>query len=175
VSLTVANAFGKVTTIDKTFDVVSTLTVGMNISPRAAPIGSLISFQARSPQARFYEWNAGDGSPSVNGTSDYIQHIYKKTGVYSATLTVKNGDGSEENRISRKIYITDTDSPFALIDIKNTTGSAYEDPTACDSPDGAFVINRAEGTSIDGGNSINIDGNSTGLSYTWKYLDRIKT
>lgn len=78
-----------------------------------------------------------------------MQHIYKKTGIYSATLSVKNGDGSEQNTITRKIYITDTDNPFALIDVKNGNGTVYEDPTACDSPDGAFVINRAESTSID--------------------------
>jgi len=103
----------------------------MNITPRATPIGNTIHFQARSPQARFFEWNLGDGSPSINGTSDFIEHIYKKTGVYSATLVVKNSDGSEENTIMRKIYITDTDTPYALIDIKNQNGSAIEDPGAC--------------------------------------------
>jgi PKD repeat protein len=175
VTLTVTNEFGKVTTVEKNFEVLSTLTVWVNITPRAAPIGTLISFQARSPQARFYEWNLGDGSPTINGTADFIQNTYKKTGVYAATLTVKNSDGSEENRITRKIYITDTDRPFALIDIKSSNGSAIEDPAACDNPDWAFVINRAESTTIDGGNSINTDGNSAWLSYTWKYMDRVKT
>lgn len=175
VSLTITNAFGKVSTVDKTFNVTSTLTIWVNITPRAAPIGSMISFQARSPQARFYEWNLGDGSPTINWTTDFIQNVYKKTGIYTATLNVKNGDGSEENTIWRKIYITDTDSPFALIDIKSSNGSVFEDPDACENPDGAFVINRAESTTLDWGNSINIDGNSAGLSYTWKYMDRVKT
>lgn len=175
VSLTVTNPFGKVATVDKKFDVTSTLTIWVNITPRAAPIGSMISFQARSPQARFFEWNLGDWSPSINWTTDFIQNIYKRTGIYTATLNVKNGDGTEENTISRKIYITDTDSPFALIDIKSSNGSVFEDPSACENPDGAFVINRAESTTLDWGNSINVDGNSAGLSYTWKYMDRVKT
>lgn len=175
VSLTITNAFGKVSTVDKTFNVTSTLTIWVNITPRAAPIGSMISFQARSPQARFYEWNLGDGSPTINWTTDFIQNVYKKTGIYTATLNVKNGDGSEENTIWRKIYITDTDSPFALIDIKSSNGSVFEDPDACENPGGAFVINRAESTTLDWGNSINVDGNSAGLSYTWKYMDRVKT
>lgn len=147
--MTITNAFGKVATVEKDFDVVSTLTVSVNITPRASPIGSMINFQARSPQARFYEWNLGDGSPTINGTADFVQNIYKRTGIYTATLSVKNGDGSEENSISRKIYITDTDRPFALIDIKSSNGSVFEDPSACESPDGAFVINRAESTTLE--------------------------
>jgi immune inhibitor A len=86
VSLTVSNPNGKVSTTDKTFEVTSTLTVGINISPRATPIGSTVGFQARSPKASFYEWDFGDGSPSVNGTSDFVQHIYKKTGIYTINL-----------------------------------------------------------------------------------------
>jgi PKD repeat protein len=175
VSLTVSNAYGKVSTVDKNFDVSSTLTVGMNITPRATPIGNVVSFQARSPQARFYEWNLGDGSPTINGTTDFVQNNYKKTWVYAATLTVKNSDGSEENRITRKIYITDTDKPFALIEIKNSSTSVIEDPAACENSEWAFVINRAENTTIEWGNSINIDGNSAGLSYTWRYMDKVKT
>lgn len=174
VSLTIANTYGKVKTIDKSFDVTSTLTVAMNISPRAAAIGTSVGFQARAPRARFFEWNVGDGSPSINGTTDNIVHTYKKTWVYSATLTVKNGDGSESNTIERKVYVTDANTPFALIDIRNSSNTAIEDATAC-SGVGAFQINRAESTTIDGGNSINTDGNSSGLSYTWKYLDRVKT
>ena len=119
-------------TADKTFDIASTLTVAMNITPRAAPIGTTVNFQARSPQARFFEWNLGDGSPAINGTTDNIAHIYKKTGIYSATLTVKNIDGTASNNIERKIYVTDAKNPFALIDIKNSGGSAFEDSSACD-------------------------------------------
>lgn len=103
----------------------------MNITPRAAPLGTAVSFQARSPRARFFEWNVGDGSPSINGTTDNITHTYKKTGVYSATLTVKNSDGSESNMVERKVYVTDTNSPFALIDIRNSSNTAIEDPVAC--------------------------------------------
>jgi hypothetical protein len=50
-----------------------------------------------------------------------------------------------------------------------------EDPTACENPNGAFIINRSDTTTIDGGNSINTDGNPAGLDYTWEYMDRIKT
>lgn len=174
VSLTVANKYGKVKTVDKTFDVASTLAVNVNIVPRAAPIGTLVSFQAIAPRAAFFEWNPGDGSAPVNGQMDNIDHIYKKTGIYSATLTVKNVDGSETNSITRKVYVTDASTPFALIDVKNASNSVIEDENACGAG-GAYLVNRSEWTTLDGSNSINIDGNNTGLSYTWKYLDRVKT
>ena len=174
VKLTVSNAYGKITTVEKTFIVNSTLAVNMNIVPRAAPIGTVVSFQGISPRAAFYEWNPWDGSPAVNGQMDSIDHIYKKTGVYSALLTVKNNDGSEVNSIERKVYVTDANNPFALIEVKNASNTIIDDPIAC-GPDGAFVVNRSEGTTLDGANSINIDGNTLGLNYTWKYLDRVKT
>jgi PKD repeat protein len=139
----------------------STLTIGMNITPRAAQLGTPITFQARSPRASFYEWNAGDGSPSINGTSDTFQYTYKKTGVYQATLRVKNSDGSEENTMTRSIYMTDTDSPFALISISNGANTVVENPNGCEGNTGStFVINRSDSTLIDGGKSINVDGNS---------------
>lgn len=99
--------------------------------------------------------------------------MYKKTGIYSVTLTVKNADGSESNTIERKVYVTDTNSPFALIDVRNGSGPAFENANLCGS--GAFQINRAESSVIDGGNSINIDGSPSGLTYTWMYLDKVKT
>ena len=160
--------------MDKTFDVTSTLTVDVNITPRAAPIGTTVNFQARSPEARFFEWNPGDGSPATNGTTDNISHVYKKTGIYSSTLTVKNADGSESNTIERKIYVTDTNSPFALIDLRGSNGSLLEEQNACNN-ESAFQVNRAENTTIDGGNSINVDGSTSGITYTWRYLDKVKS
>ena len=160
--------------MDKTFDVTSTLTVDVNITPRAAPIGTTVNFQARSPEARFFEWNPGDGSPATNGTTDNISHAYKKTGIYSSTLTVKNADGSESNTIERKIYVTDTNSPFALIDLRGSNGSLLEEQNACNN-ESAFQVNRAENTTIDGGNSINVDGSTSGITYTWRYLDKVKS
>jgi PKD repeat protein len=177
VSLTVANAYGKVTTIDKTFDVTSLLTVWVNITPRAAPINTPITLQARSPQASFFEWNLWDGSPPINGTSDSITHIYNKTGIYTVNLRVKNANGSEENFITRTVYITDTDSPFSLIDINNNSNSITENPNGCElsGTGGSFLVNRSENTSIDGSKSVNVDGNAAGLTYTWKYIGRLKT
>lgn len=174
VSVVVSNVYGKVTTVDKTFEVTSTLTLSLNVVPRAAPINTNVSFQARSPKASFYEWNVGDGSPLIQGVSDNIEHIYKKTWVYTVSLTVRSADQTESNTTEQKVYVTDTNSPFALIDIRNGSNTIIDDPGSC-GDGGAFIVNRAESTNIDGSQSINVDGWNNGLSYTWKYLDRIKT
>lgn len=172
VSLTISNIYGKISTISKDIQVLSTLTVSLNVVPRAAPINTSISMQARSPKAAFYEWDLWDGTQPTNGTSDHIDHVYKKTGIYTVALNVKNIDGSQSNSTTQKVYVTDTYSPFALIDIKNGADEAMEDPSACGN--GAFIADRSQWITIDGSQSINVDGNSSGLSYTWKYLDQVK-
>jgi len=90
-----------------------------------------VSFQAKAPKAAFYEWNTGDGSPTVNGTSDGIDHIYQKTGIYSVTLQVKSADGSESNTIERKVYMTDANSPFSLIQVSNSSNTITDESGAC--------------------------------------------
>lgn len=103
----------------------------MNIVPRVATIRTPITFQGISRNAEFYEWDMGDGSPLVSGNESSITHSYNKTGIFTVTLTVKNGDGSESNSIQRKVYITDAGNPYALIDIHNASNSSIEDPDAC--------------------------------------------
>ena len=174
-AVTVINSHGKSKTVEKSLDVISTLSVNVNIVPRAAPIGTLVSFQAISPRAAFYEWNPGDGTPTINGQMSSIDHVYKKTGIYSATLNVKSADGTESNAIERKVYVTDANNPFALIEVSNASNSVLEDSTACGAYGWAFLVNRSEWTTIDGSNSVNIDGSNWSLTYTWKYLDRVKT
>jgi PKD repeat protein len=173
ISVTVANVYGKVKTIEKTFEVTSILDVNMSVMPRVSPIWTTVTLIGRSENADFYEWNMGDGSPVINGDSKIIQHIYKKTGVYDATLTVRKNGSDETNQIRRKVYVTDTASPYALIEATNSSSSTTEDPTACGWA-GAIVVNRSETTTLDGSKSINIDGNTNDLSYTWNYFGKVK-
>lgn len=78
VSLTVSNAYGKVTTVEKTFDVVSTLSINMVVTPSVAPIGTTINFIAQS-EGGFYEWNFGDGTAPQNGNRKVVQHVFERT------------------------------------------------------------------------------------------------
>ncbi len=78
------------------------------------------------------------------------------------------------NSISRKIYVSDTESPFAIIDATNSSNSIIEEKGACDGND-ALLINRADTTTFNSTNSVNIDGTQNGLSYTWKYFGKART
>ncbi len=168
VSLTIANPFGKVTTVENKITVNSLLSVNLDIDPLVARIGDVINLSAKSPNAYFYEWSFSDGSSAILGSEKNIQHYFKQSGSYTVTLVVKSADDKQSNTISRRIYATDATHPFALIEAKDGVNIIEETPKACDEHD-AFIIDRTQNITIDGSNSINIDGSKSGLSYTWKY------
>lgn len=174
IKLTIANSYGKVTTTEKKFDVRSVLSGKLLITPRVAPIGTTIHLIAQSENADFFEWNMGDGSPTILGNRRMIQHKYAKTWIYDITLTITNGKTSESNSIKRRIHITDTWSPFAMIGITNPSSTVYHDADACDG-NWATIVNRSDITTFDATKSINVDGWNTNLSYTWNYFWKVKT
>ncbi len=174
IAVTVANQYGKVTTVERNFDVTSILSANMLITPRVAPLGTIVNFVAQSENGDFFEWNMGDGSPAKTGNKRIVQHMYQKTGIYEVTLTVSSAKWTETNQIKRRVYVTDTNSPFSMIGISNASSTAYYDAAAC-SGSGAMVVNRSEITNFDGTKSINIDGNTTDLTYTWNYFGKVKT
>ncbi len=174
ISVTVANIYGKITTIEKEFEVTSTLAVNMIITPKVVQRGSNVTVIGQSANAEFFEWNMGDGTPVTSGTNRSIQHTYKQSGVYNIVMSVNRNWGTEINSITRKIYVSDTESPFAIIDATNSSNSIIEEKWACNGLD-ALVINRADTTTFNSNNSVNIDGTTTGLTYTWKYFGKART
>jgi PKD repeat protein len=86
--VTVANTYGKITTIEKEFEVVSTLAVNMIITPKVAQRGAPVNIIGRAANAEFFEWNMGDSTPPINGTSRSVQHIYKQSGIYNIVMNV---------------------------------------------------------------------------------------
>ena len=71
-------------------------------------------------------------------------------------LSVNRDGGSETNTITRKIYVTETESPFAIISATNTSNSVIEEDGACNG-NKALVLNRADNTTFNSSNSVNID------------------
>jgi len=125
--VTVANTYGKITTLEKTFEVTSTLAVNMIIMPKVVQRGSLINVIGRSANAEFFEWNMGDGSPTISGTDRSVQYTYKQSGTFNITMNVNSNGGTETNSITRKVYVSDTDTPFAIIDASNSSNSIIEE------------------------------------------------
>ncbi len=174
VNLTIANAFGKVTTTEIKVVVTSLLSVHLDIDPMVARIGDVINLSADSPNAYFYEWSFSDGTPSILWSAKAVQHVFKQSWSYTVNLTVKSTDDKQSNQITRRMYATDATHPFALIEAKDWVNVIEDTPKACDEND-AFVIDRTQNITIDGSNSINIDGTKSGLSYTWKYQGKNMT
>jgi len=60
------------------------------------------------------------------------------------------------------------------MDATNTSSSIIEERNACDG-NNALIINRAEITTFSAANSVNTDGNTSGLNYTWRYVGKART
>lgn len=174
ISVTVANAYGKVKTVESQFEVTSILAVNMFVNPRVAVRGTPVSIIGLSWNAEFFEWDMWDGSPAISGTDRAIQHTYKQSWTYTITLNVTRDSWTETNSITRKVYVSDSDTPFAMIDTTNDSNSIIEQKWICESND-ALIINRSDLTTFNGANSINVDGLTSGLTYTWKYFWKART
>jgi hypothetical protein len=53
----VANIYGKITTVETPFEVTSTLTVNMLMTPKVVKRGENITIIGQSSNAEFFEWN----------------------------------------------------------------------------------------------------------------------
>lgn len=127
ISVTVANAHGKIATAEQKFKVTSVLSGNLIITPQVTQVGKEITFIAQSKNAQFYTWNLGDGSPQKSGSDKTVQHKYNKTGVYNVALTLQGADSNDTTTINRKVYVTDMDNPFAIIDFSNTSNSIIQE------------------------------------------------
>ena len=140
----------------------------VNVEP-VAPVTFLFS----SSQAISYELEFGDGvlqsGEMIPGAYTTVIHNYDKTGKYEAKLSVYDADDIE-NSISRKIFIGDSDSPIAIITTK-VNGSEVEPITIDLENNGtlanAIRVNRKDNLTFDAENSLNTDGTSRRLSYSW--------
>ncbi|MDD4151215.1 MAG: PKD domain-containing protein, partial [Candidatus Gracilibacteria bacterium] len=148
------------------YTITSLLSVDFIIFPKVPRANSLIKFIADSKEANYYEWDFGDGMKNTS-VENNITHTYKKSGDYSMTLKVKNVDG-DTTSYTKSIYVGNADSPVANIDIN--LGNA-QSPSLVDGEcfgESAYVIDRTKAITFNAGNSINVDGNTDGLTYSWK-------
>ncbi|MDD3144837.1 MAG: PKD domain-containing protein [Candidatus Gracilibacteria bacterium] len=144
----------------------SILSVEFFAFPRVVQREKPVRLVADSPKASFYEWNFGDGK-NEGGKSETISHTYNKSGVYLITLKVID-DNDNTNTFSKNVYVGDTDEPFAFISLKDNklNNVSYQDD-ACNG-EGAYIVDRVETFTFSGDESLDVTGENTGLSYSWK-------
>lgn len=64
--------------------------------------------------------------------------------------------------------------PLAIIQASNTSNSIIEEEKTCQNQP-AWIVNRGEQTIFDAGQSINTDGRTSNLEYTWRYMGKVST
>lgn len=132
-----------------------------------------VKFIFISSQAISYDLDFGDGTNATGemsrGVPTEVTHNYTATGKYTANLSVFDADDIE-NKLSRKIFIGDSDSPIAIITTK-VNGSEVQ-PQDIDLENGAslenvIVVNRRDNVTFDAEQSLNTDGTGRRLKYSW--------
>ncbi|MEY3240208.1 MAG: hypothetical protein RIR11_1646 [Bacteroidota bacterium] len=79
-----------------------------------------------------YNWNFGDGSPSVSGA--VVTHTFTATGVLTVTLTVTDDLGLQHS-LSKKITVFNTNGSFSCL-----LGLVNEKLASCTGNDGRFIV-----------------------------------
>lgn len=170
VVLEVTNKEGKMISHNKDITIDSLLSVRLVSSPKISMVGSPVTLIADAREAQAFEWQFGDGENDIS-TSGRITHIYKKSGTFDVSLTIRGKGAQSTNTISRKVYVMSSNSPFAIITLKRDNEEIIPTSDACDGKE-AFVIDRSKAITMSAESSVNTDGTSAGLSYTWKYGSR---
>lgn len=117
VKLTVVDQYGKSSTIEKEFDIKSTIRPKIFVNPTATARGNQINFVAQTNKnVLWYERDFG------NGTKRTVQErntsvIYQMIGVYKVTLKVNNG--SEQNEVTSLVFIGEKESPIPWYRVEN--------------------------------------------------------
>ncbi len=134
--------------------------------PRVIQRDQFIRFVGESKDADFFEWDFGDGDKE-GGREEKISHVFKKSGMFDVKLTVRDKEGTT-NAYSQKVYVGDSLSPVALMNLsKGTNETPPIEENGC-SWNPAYIVDRVETIKFDAAESIDIDGDTNGLEYSWK-------
>jgi hypothetical protein len=79
---------------------------------------------------------------------------------------VTNADG-DTTSTTEKIYVTENDQPFSIIDTKSDSALIIAQKSICSGQE-AFTVDRANSVSFSADRSVNTDGRNSDLTYYWK-------
>ncbi len=150
-----------------TVNISSIMSVDLWVSPRVVQREGSINIVADAPLAKFYEWNFWDGT-TVWWTKKNITHQYKKSGMFTITLTVRWANRSDSNSVSKVIYVWNSKNPVAIIDLSKRDGFDYiESKWVCDGKD-AYMLSRDDNMTFQSNSSIDTNGQNSWLAVSWK-------
>jgi len=144
----------------------SILSVEMFAFPRVIQREWFIKFVAESPEAEVYEWDFWDGNKR-GWSLDKVTHTYEQSGTFDVKLTVSD-ENNNKNTFSQTVYVSESDSPLSFVNVSHGTSEKPTfDAEACWWV-WAYIVDRITTYKFDGTESINIDGTTTKLEYSWK-------
>ena len=151
--LTVSDSYGKITTLEKDIEVVSSLRPVVYAAPRATVWWQPITFVVKANDNIInYEWDFGDGTKS-NLSQWNTKKSFNKAGVYNVKLTV-TGKRGQKNTITTQVFIGEKDYPVGAYTITNNSQNIIQPNESC-SGEQAFPIKRLEKFNVDINDSVN--------------------
>jgi PKD repeat protein len=157
IKLTVNDNYGKLSEIEKSLTIESTLRPQLFISPVATFWWAAVRFLTKSNKdVVFFEWDLGDGETREISTPA-MTHSYDQVWVYEVSLTVYTED-DEYNSITKQVFIGEKDSPIVAYEVTNRANRILKQEALCDVDwtwQASFFVARGEEITIDVSKSVN--------------------
>jgi PKD repeat protein len=169
VKLTVVDQYGKSNSIEKEFDIKSTLRPRILANPKTTAWWNPINFIVQTNKNVIgYEWNFGDWTRR-NIQEARISHTYQKVWVYPVKLKVSNG--AEENEVTTLVFVWEKDSPIPWYSVQNATLNLTMVKTEMCDDDiwwqttqiAAYKVDRYQNIRINTADSVNTKWEKTNL------------
>ncbi len=129
-----------------------------------------VSFPVKTLSGVSYELDTGDGSKEngkISGIPTIVKHTYSQAGAFQVKLSVFDASDNENSTI-RKLFIASSDTPVAAISV-SMNGDNIADTSAL------LTSSRQDIFTFDAGKSLNTDGTSRHLTYSWDFGDGQKS
>ena len=159
---------GLSTTTTKKITIDSLLGADLKIAQKIVRVGDPMLFVANAPEAKIFVWNFGDGVTTNPVPDSKMSHVYNRSGIYTVRLTIRADNTGIANTISRVVYVGDSDTPVPLISISQGGEAITPEVGVCGLGKEGYTISRLSSIDISARDSLNVDGTTRNLSYSWK-------
>lgn len=167
VTLRVTDEDGKTQETKKDLKITSILFLKLTMRPEVVQRRAMTMLLVTAPpQVTVYEWRVGSEAPVIT-KNNRLATSFPISGTFPITVKVTNEEG-DSNSITDKIYVTDEDKPFSVINIqRNSSSAASAQPSLCDNQE-ALTVDRANAVSFSADKSVNTNGKTEELTYFWQ-------
>ncbi len=171
ITLTVKDSYGKIAEASQDLNITSALRPRVTLSPISTQLGNSTTFIVKTNKlVANYEWDFGDGTKSAK-QDDRVVHTYKKVWNYKVKLTATTAEW-EKNDVYTTAFIGEANSPIPGFNVMNSRSEGLIPEGTCTDPSGvsnpAYLIERYQDLTIDGSDSINVQGGKENLLYYFK-------